>query len=424
MSDPFSAPRVESGPLLHKPAAAAVEMPMTPPVSVQPVAQPIAEPAPAEPVAMAPAPAPAMAPAPAPVAAPVSEPAPMPKTLPPEFAFETEHPIMPIPFKAQIGEYKLDGFEVSVTAAYVAISGVLDPAWRGHKEFVKLQFDFQGFSVSIFPEVVIMPGRRDGEMTLQFLDPAGAHLPQLRYILNSFIAGDLVSLGGMMAYTGPTQPKIVKGAEGTASKFRVRSIAVAVLSATLIVSAAQVMLTRYTQSFELRPVFIERAGNEMKATAAGQVAFLNPKAKAGEVVFSINSNTGDVLSFQLPCDCEVTITNGVFVGATVLPFDSILSFFGSTVEVSVETQMSIEGLAKVMGGDNAYLDISDGRTLPVQIVATSATNAAALRGDAFVPVDLLPPKGALGPDDIGKTARLRFTKNWFGNLLPKLPEKS
>ena len=343
--------------------------------------------------------------------------------MPAEFAFETEHPVMPIPFKAQFGEFKLDGVEISVTAAYVAIDGALDPQWKGHKEYVKLQFDFQGFSVSIFPEVVVAGSRRDGEMTLQFLDPAGAHLPQLRYILNSYIAGDFVSMGGMMAYSGPTQPKVARPADGAAAKFRIRSISVALLSIVLMLGAGKILYSRYTQSYESRPVFVERLGNDMKATTAGQVAMLNPNAKKGEVAFSINSNTGDVLSFQLPCDCEVQVMKGIFEGSTVLPFDTILSFFSSTVEVNVETQMSIEGLAKAMSGETAYLDMNDGRTIPVQVVATSATNAAALRGDLFVPVDLVPPKGALGQDDIGKSATLRLSKTWFGGSSPQLPEK-
>ena len=396
MSDPFSTPR-----------AAVRDIP------VSALRKAAAEPARSIHVAVPPA-----------TPAPIRTPEPEPMEIPSEFGFETEHPVMPVPYKVTFGDSRLDGIEISVTAAYVAIAGALDPAWKGHKEFVKIQFDFQGFSVLIFPEVMVAGSRRDGEMTLQFLDPAGAHLPQLRYILNSYIAGDFVSMGGLMAYSGPTQPKIATGPDAATSKFRIRSIAVAVLSLTLIAAAANVMLNRYTQSYESRPVFVERLGSEMKATAAGQVAFINPKAKAGEVVFSVNANTGDVLSFQLPCDCEVAVTNGIFVGATVLPFDSILSFFSTTTEANVETQMSIEGLAKAMSGDAAYLDMDDGRTIAVTVVPTSATNAAALRGDLFVPVDLVPAKGALGPQDIGKSAKLRLSKSWFGGSFPKLLEKS
>jgi hypothetical protein len=86
--------------------------------------------------------------------------------------------------------------------------------------------------------------------------------------------------------------------------------------------------------------------------------------------------------------------------------------------------MSIEGLAKAMSGEAAYLDMDDGRSIPVTVTPTSATNAAALRGDLFVPVDLVPAPGALVPDDIGRSAKLRLSKSWFGGSFPKLMEKS
>jgi mannuronan synthase len=342
-----------------------------------------------------------------------------PKSVPQDFVYDSEHPILPIPFKVWVGENKLEGDELSVTAAYVAIGGALDPAWKGHREVVKLQFDFQGFSVTLYPDMIVAGSRRDGEMTLQFMDPAGEHLPQLRYIMNTFLAGDFVSLGGMMGYTGPILPKPAKGSDPKSSKFRIRSLAVIVASVTMILVASNILFSRATQSYEPRPVFVERTGQDMKATTAGQVSFLNPNAKKGEVVFSINSNAGDVLNFQLPCDCEVVVTEGIYEGSTVLPIDSILSFFEPTTSVRVQTQMSIEGLSKVMTGEQAYLDLNDGRTIPVRVVLTSATNTASLRGDLFVPVRLMPPDGALTPEDIGKAGQLRLSKAWFGHSLPK-----
>jgi mannuronan synthase len=155
----------------------------------------------------------------------------------------------------------------------------------------------------------------------------------------------------------------------------------------------------------------------MRATTAGQIAYLNPAAKKGEVVFTINANTGDVLNFQLPCDCEVAVTDGIFEGATVLPFDVILSIFDATLGVRVQTQISIEGLAKVMNGAGATLDVNDGQSIPVRVETTSATTAAALRGDPAVPVRLVPAAGALTPQDIGKAARLRLSSSWFRDLL-------
>ena len=244
-------------------------------------------------------------------------------------------------------------------------------------------------------------------------------LPQLRHILNSHIAGDLVSLGGFLSYTGPTKPKAARAAE-TTSAFgrRLRSLGVAALSLALIAAAIGLMVSRATQVYEPRPVFIEREGRDMRATTAGQIAYLNPAAKKGEVVFTINANTGDVLNFQLPCDCEVSVTEGIFEGATVLPFDVILSIFEATLGVRVQTQISIEGLAKVMNGDQATLDINDGRKLAVRVETTSATTAAALRGDVAVPVRIVAEEaGALTPADIGKAARLRLSSSWFRDLL-------
>ncbi|MCX7301696.1 MAG: hypothetical protein NTX73_15235 [Rhodobacterales bacterium] len=340
-------------------------------------------------------------------------------SFPQDFVYETEHPVLPIPFSATIADARLEGVGISVTAAYVATNGPIDPAWVNYKEVIKLQFDFEGFSVTLFPEAVVAGSRKDGEMTLQFMDPAGAHLPQLRYIINSFIAGDFVSMGGLLSYSGPTKPNSTKDGETEVpSKLRLRSLAVGVMSLSIILAVSTILYNRATQSVEARPVFIERVGKEMRATTSGQISYLNPDAKAGEVVFSINSNAGDVLNFQLPCDCEVSVTEGIYEGATVLPTDVMLSFFDSSLGVRVQTQMSIEGLSKAMSGQKAYLDINDGRTVPVRVVVTSATNAAAARGDLFVPVLLEPPSGVLTAEDIGKAAQLRFSRSLLGGSLP------
>lgn len=340
--------------------------------------------------------------------------------VPQDFVYDNEHPELPVPFTAVIAGHRLQGCGLSVTAAYVDIPGAFDTSWAGRREVVTLEFQFKGFAVTMNTEMIVAGSRQHGEMTLQFRDPLGDHLPQLRYILNSYIAGDFVSMNGLLGHNGPVKPKDAKAEAADDSKRRMRSAAVAVISASLIVLAANVLLNRATQSYEMRPVFIERAGSEMKATTAGQVSYLNPQAKEGEVVFSINANSGDVLNFQLPCDCQVTLAEGIYEGATVLPIDAILSFFDSSVEPRVKTQMSLEGLSKVMSGERVFLEVNDGRTIPVDVVMSSATNTASLRGDDFVPVTLVPSDGSLTKDDIGKTARVRMSKSWFGFAIPSI----
>jgi hypothetical protein len=101
-----------------------------------------------------------------------------------------------------------------------------------------------------------------------------------------------------------------------------------------------------------------------------------------------------------------------------------LTFFDSTVGISVETQMSIEGLAKAMSGERAFLDINDGRTIPARVIVTSATNAAAAAGELYVPVQIEVPPGALTEEDIGKAAQLRLSRAPFGASFPVTPEES
>ncbi|MCH2094715.1 MAG: hypothetical protein MK160_06305 [Rhodobacteraceae bacterium] len=342
------------------------------------------------------------------------------QSVPADFVYDTEHPVLPIPFKVQIGKQIFEGTGLSVTSAFIAVNGPVDTSATGRKMIIKLQFDFEGFTLLLFPEATFAGSRQDGEATLQFTDPTGAHLPQLRYILNNFIAGDFVTLGSMMSYTGPTKPKAPKAKDTGARARRVRSLGTAVVSAALILLAGNTLISRFTTSFEARPVFIERAGNEMRATTAGQVAYLNPQAKAGEVVFSINANTGDVLNFQLPCDCEVTVTDGVSEGSTVLPIDPILTFFDASVGVQVRMNMSVEGLSAAMSGDRVTLELSDGRSIPVTVKTTSATNSAALRGELYVPVNLVAEPGVLSEGDIGAQAQVRISKTFFGGSLAGL----
>ncbi len=341
--------------------------------------------------------------------------------LPQDFVFEAEHPSLSIPFVVSWGDVKLEGTQVSVTQAHVAIDGAVDPAWIGHRQIVTMQFAFDGFAVTLYPEVIVGAGR-PGEMILQFVNPTGAHLPQLRYILNSAIAGDIASLGGMLAYTGPTRPKGIRRDETVPWRHRIRGIASACASALLMLVAIGILLARFTQSYEPRPVFVERAGQEMKATTAGQISYLNPEARQGEVVFAITANSGDVLNFQLPCACEVQVKDGIFQGATVLPVDPILSIFDANVGVRVETLMSIEGLGRVLDGDQAYLDMSDGRRIPTDVVMTSASQGASQRGDLFIPVTLAVAPGAITDADLGKTARLRLSRSILGVPMPAFLE--
>lgn len=333
--------------------------------------------------------------------------------VPYEFGFESEHPAVALPFSLKVCGQQFVGSRISMTTIHLVARDEVFLV-KGTKHAARVQFDFKNFSVSIYPEVMVVGEYKD-ELVLKFADPMGDHVAQLRFVLNSFIAGDFVTLGAVMAYSGPTKPKEEKKAAEQNWRQRYRSIFVAAFSAFLALSAAWGLYIRYTTGYEMHPVLIERSGQPMQATTAGQVSYLNPEAAPGEVLFSINANSGDVLNFKMPCDCEVLVSQGVTEGITVLPTDVILTILVNNVDLSIQALMSVEGLARAMKGDRVFLDLADGRSIPVQIIAGKGANAASMKGDLFVPVQIVAPGGDLTDADIGKYGQLRLAKPHFWN---------
>ena len=332
--------------------------------------------------------------------------------LPAGFGLENEHPMLTMPFMVRIGGAFCDGKRISVTEIEVSVpKGTMG---TGFKDVATLSFPFEDFAITLTAEVTVADRGDKDTTVLLFAEPTGAHLAQLRYILNSFIAGDIITLRGMMAYTGPTQPKAPKVMQPKSIRDRVRSVTVALTSLAIILIAAWAVFSRYTSAYEMHPVFIDRDGLSMQATVAGQVTYLNSEAPVGEVAYTIASNTGDVLSFQMPQDGEVIVASKISEGATVLPSDLIMTIFKINHSLRLRTLISIEGLTRALQGDLATIELNDGRKLPVSIEVRDTTRAAALRGELFVPIDLTVKGESLSPSDANKSARLRLSKTLLG----------
>ncbi|APX14284.1 hypothetical protein [Tateyamaria omphalii] len=332
--------------------------------------------------------------------------------VPVGFGLESEHPMLTMPFTLSVAGQTFEGKRISVTEIEIALpKGTMN---AGSKELAKLSFPFEDFTITLMAQVTATDRGDDNMSILLFSEPTGAHLAQLRYVINSVIAGDIITLKGLMAYTGPTQPKSPKAAEAKSNRDRLRSIGVALVSLFIAFVAGTAVFSRYTTAYEMHPVFIDRTGLAMQATVAGQLTYLNPEAAPGEVAYTIAATTGDVLSFQMPRNGQVALSSDVFEGSTVLPTDLILTIFDNSDSIRLRTLISIEGLTRALQGDPATIEMNDGRTLPVTVQVRDTTRAAALRGDLFVPVDLTVKGGSLGPSDMNKSARLRLSKTLLG----------
>ncbi len=337
-----------------------------------------------------------------------------PPQLPAGFGLENEHPMLTMPFKVRIGNQILDGQRISVTQ--MEVSGYQGEPPVGARNICVIRFPFQDFSITLNAELMVQQGANGNMAVLMFTNPTGPHLAQLRYIINSFIAGDVVTLKGMMAYTGPIQPKAPKAdAAERPIRARLRSIGIALASLVIAFLAASVVFGRYTTAYELHPVFIDRAGQAMQATVAGQLTYLDADAAVGDVAYTVAAVTGDVLSFQMPSEGEVQIASEIYEGATVLPEDLILTIFDDSDSLRLRTLISIEGLTRALQGDPAIIELNDGREFEVEVQVRDTTRSAAMKGDLFVPVDLAVKGGdVLTSSDINKSARLRLSKTLGG----------
>lgn len=247
---------------------------------------------------------------------------PQPRNTGPALAGPADHPVIAMPFHVEIDGRQYRGRGISLVRAEIA--GLMDPHMAGMERMAWLVFRFQGFTVGLSVAVRMQdvdPAK--GAAVLVFQDPMGEHLPQLRHLINAYIAGDLVTLGEALT----VRPPAAAGPKGSRAPLGTRRWGGVLVLLALTVALVGLVATKVVQRvFTHRlsvPVVATLDGRTLAATATGQVEFLDPEAKAGEVAFAIRANTGQMLSVSMPCDCRVEVL-GVEAGSTVFAGDPVL----------------------------------------------------------------------------------------------------
>lgn len=236
-----------------------------------------------------------------------------------------DHPMIEMPFHVEIDGRQYKGRGISLVRA--GVSGLMDRQSNGAERIAWVVFRFQGFTVALSIEARLQDvDAAKGTATLIFLEPLGDHLPQLRHLMNAYIAGDLVTLGNTLSVS-PTTGQKPKAAPHRGFGQRVRSLTGAALLVGLtgllaLLVTGKVFQRAFTLTLDT-PAIAGFDGSTLAATATGQIDFLNPDAQQGEVAFALRANSGQTLSVVMPCACRVEVM-GVAVGATVFAGDPIL----------------------------------------------------------------------------------------------------
>jgi len=313
----------------------------------------------------------------------------------PDFAGHGEHPVIRIPFNVVINGRSFQGNGLSIVGAEA--TGLMDPQLHGRVQVVLLVFNFPGYSISLPVDAAIGAGSpEEGTVSLRFLEPTGPHLPQLRYILNSYVGGDLVGIDGMIQSAEKIEvakaaaPGATKKSAGASIMQGVRWGAFAGLG-LLLVGFVGVKL--YERLF-VAPVSglstVSLAGMDLRAISPGQLDFVNPAAKKGDIAFAIRTTSGEVLAVSMPCDCVVA-PGAAEGGATVLAGDTVMTVAPADAPVVVSANVDGHGLKMLASGAIAEVHMPDGTVTSAALDLKELPGLLRTATDGVaIPVDLIP----------------------------------
>jgi mannuronan synthase len=282
----------------------------------------------------------------------------------------TEHPITNIPFTATIDGRQFNGSSISLLSA--TVSGLAGSEIDGAERIAVLRFSFESYVISVpVTARISRTHAATGALRLDFVEPAGEHLPTLRYLLNSYVAGDVVSLGGIIGarekVSGASRPKAA--AQRTLAQrlaFHCKLAATCLASAALLTLTGKLAIDRFLTSDVTQLASISHGGEPLRAIASGQLAYLNPSAAKGGVVYAIRAASGDTLNVVMPCDCKAEAAN-IFEGSTVLSGDTVVELLRTEAAPSVEVIVDSNQAKGLIAGDVAELTFTGGTTQFTQL---------------------------------------------------------
>lgn len=309
-------------------------------------------------------------------------------------------PQVKIPFEATVGGQTMPGVSLSLTKALV--EGTLPQDLEYQDALISLRFDFDGFSITLFADVILsgdVAGARD-QVALYFLQPADAHLGPLRYLINSFLAGDTVAIGALL-HASPQTEAPAKGAKVIKRKgLRWQALLLAFLGAGLVASASFLVFQRLVLSYEPAPIVFQRPYSALRAPTSGQIVALDLRAAQGEVAVSLLSASGNLVTLRQPCACNAETAPDVFEGAGVLSGEPILRLSDPEASLVAQTRLSTRGLARFFAKDDAQIQLQNGDVLGVSVTLDPSEKTTAT---VAWPTDVAQPAD-------GTIARLRFSR--------------
>jgi hypothetical protein len=338
-----------------------------------------------------------------------------------------EHPLVQLPFSVLIDGRAYEGVTISMVGAKVA--GLAAAYLNSLNKIAIFRFNFGGFWISLPIDVAVTSADSEkGSLTLRFREPTGAHMPQLRYLLNSWLAGDHVSLDGMIeAKSRLPKPGSSHPADGSAGRGRLvrrifGTIIVAGASVALIALVGSIVGERFFVSDVSGASLVYRQGATLAATASGQVDFIDPAAGAGKPAYSILAANGISVTVAMPCDCNVEAI-GIEKGATVLAGEPLMFLSSKDAPLLVRSTFDARNMQELATGAVAEIELGDGRNIPARTEVDRVALSLQKGATETIPVNLLPVE-PLPDTTAGQPVKVRLdrTPEWLKTVRRSLSD--
>jgi alginate biosynthesis protein Alg44 len=317
--------------------------------------------------------------------------------------FDSEHPIIQMPFSAIVDGRLFEGDGISLVGARA--QGLVSQQLEGEHRLVTLVFPFAGFNVTLPVEASLhTSSSASGKLALRFTNPTGPHYTQLRHLLNSYISGDIADVGSVLS-TSAGDPRGAEKIKPTNSRTAGRLLAGLIKG--LLITAASVALFGFVGSKVYERAFVSHAegislisksNTALRAVSSGQLDFVNPNAAQGQVAYAVRTTSGDLVSISMPCAC-VALPGALTAGATVLAGDAVMRVATPNAATQIDARVPLQAYRALVGGATARVELGDGSV----ILATLQQGTVTIPQDSaqdVVQVVLL-PESEVDPSLIG-----------------------
>jgi alginate biosynthesis protein Alg44 len=334
-----------------------------------------------------------------------------------------QHPVLDVRYSVIMDGRMYEGAGLSIAGGQVI--GLVSQHMVNERRLATLMFPFAGYSVAIPVDIFVeTASSTTGAMSFHLNDPAGPHLPQLRHILNAYIAGEIVNMNGILSATIPQGQKSggakAKGRRSPAAFARGLGLSVAALLLLGFVGAKA-----YERAF-VTPVgglsVVTAQGQALRAIGSGQLEYVNEAAAKGDAVFAIRNASGQVVTVNMECDCAV-LPGHMLAGATVVEGETVAQIAAKDAPVVVRTLFSPKDIYAIAGGAQVEVSMPGQGTIKAELDPASLSRAIlSAAGPADIEVGLI-PQTPIGRDSIGKPVAVRINNGPLLHLIDDLRAK-